>query len=414
SKMSTTTENYNDDELEAPAWMDGQFFTDVLVEHLKDRYLKVIAYSTSPATAKGDHYASVMFRASVKYSTKNGTFTKSLIIKTMPEEGTHKKEFLDGAFLFETEISMYTEILPNFEKILNKAGDKTTFCARCVYHSLKPPQLMVFEDLVPQGYEVIRRRDATVDELKATLTKLAKWHAVSYKLLKEKPEMFDHLKYDLTTIPNFINRESLTSGLPNFLDMLGRVESLQKYQKYFEPFRNKLIQQWRDLIREYRENPKEDSYYVLCHGDYHLKNMMFKGNECMLLDFQMSYVGSMTNDVLYAIYMLFSPEDRRERRDELIYYYFEAFSKTLSIIGYQGSAPNLIDYRRQLFDRRIQELFLLTTFLPCSFLMRNGEDPSGFMEDAKKRIKMYDNSAYQKELEYLLPRMLHLGYFDQQ
>ncbi|KAH8414081.1 hypothetical protein KR222_005452, partial [Zaprionus bogoriensis] len=412
-EMAPNIESFNSDELQAPAWMNDTFFTEVLAKYFQDPNLKVIGIKTSPASAKGDHYASVMFRASVEYSTQKGKFVKSLIIKTMPEENSIKMDFLGDSHIFTTEILMYTEILPKFESILKDAGETTTFCAKCVYYSLEPRQVMVFEDLVPQGYEVIRRRDATVEELKATLSKLAKWHAVSYKLLKEQPKIFDQLKYDLTTVPNFLEQDILTSALPNFIDMLGRVEGLQKYQKYFEPLRATLIQRWANLIREYRENPKEDSYYVLCHGDYHLKNMMFKGNDCMLLDFQMSYVGSMTNDLIYAIYMLFSPEDRRERRDELIYHYFEVFSKTLSIIGYEGSAPNLVDYRKQISERKYQEIFLLTTFLPGFITMRNGQDPGEFINDANKRFEMYCNEEYQKELEYLLPRLLHLGYFEQ-
>lgn len=350
--MAPNTENYNEDELEAPVWMNAQFFAEVLTEYLKDPSVKINSFKMSPATAKGDHYASIMFRAVVEYSTQKGTSSKSLIIKTMPEVEGFKKEFIGESHIFPTEISMYTEILPKFEAILREAGEEVTFCAKMVYHSLKPRQIVVFEDLVLQGFEVIRKRNATVDELKATLGKLAKWHAVSFKLLKDNPNVFENLKHDLTTVPNFLEQEVLTSGLPNFIDMLGTVESLKKYQKYFEPLKGNIVQRFADVIREYRENRKEDSYYVLCHGDFHLKNMMFKGNDVMLLDFQMSYVGSMANDIIYATYMLFSPEDRRERYDELIYHYFDSFSKTLKLIGYVGKFPTLVDFRRQIIDRK--------------------------------------------------------------
>lgn len=350
--MSSNTENYNADELEAPAWMNEQFFAEVLIKYLKDPNLKVNGLNMSPATAKGDHYASIMFRAAIEYSTQKGSFSKSLIIKTMPQEEGHKKDFISDSHIFPTEISMYTEILPKFESILSEAGEEITFCAKCVYYSLEPQQVMIFEDLVLQGYEVVRKRDATVEELKATLEKLAKWHAVSFKLIREDPNLFEHLKYDITTVPNFLEQELLTSGLPNFIEMLDSVDSLRKYKEYFVALKPTLIQRWTNIIREYRESRKEDSYYVLCHGDYHLKNMMFKGNDCLLVDFQLSYVGSMTNDIIYAIYMLFNPEDRRERYDELIYHYFETFKKTLTRIGFNGKLPNLIEFRKQLVDRK--------------------------------------------------------------
>jgi len=43
----------------------------------------------------------------------------------------------------------------------------------------------VFEDLVPEGYAVMRNRSITLEEAKAAYSKLAKMQAVSYKILKE-------------------------------------------------------------------------------------------------------------------------------------------------------------------------------------------------------------------------------------
>ncbi|XP_062125632.1 uncharacterized protein LOC133838522 [Drosophila sulfurigaster albostrigata] len=410
--MTPNIDNFNADELEAPAWLNDQFFRDVLVKHLNDANVKVIDFKTSPATAKGDHYASVMFRGLVEYSTKEGKFSKSLIIKTMPEEEGHKKEFLGDSHIFPTEITMYTKVLPKFEEILAEAGDKTTFCAKCIYHTEEPRQVMVFEDLVPQKYDVVRKRPATIDEIKSAVGKLAKWQAVSYKLLQEKSDLFDTLQYDLTTMPNILEQEVITKGFPTFLETLQSVDSLRQYVKYFEPLKDKLIQRWVEALREYRVNRKDDTYYVLCHGDFHIKNMMFKGTDCMLLDFQMSYVGALTNDVLYSIYMLLGPEERREKRDEFIYYFFTTFTNTLAKIGYQGKKPSLVEFRRQLHEKKYIDIFLMSSFLPTFNHMRKGNDPADFLEDAEKRRALFAEKDFQEELEYLIPRMVHVGYFE--
>ncbi|EDV91303.1 uncharacterized protein LOC6568355 [Drosophila grimshawi] len=410
--MTTNNDMYNADELEAPAWLNEQFFQDALIQYLKEPNLKVTEAKMSPASAKGDHYASVMFRAIVEYSTQKRKCSKSLIIKTMPEVQGKKKDFLADSHIFETEIIMYTQVLPKFEAILREAGEEIKFCGTCVYYSLEPREVMIFEDLVPQGYQVIRNRDLTMDELRAAMEKLAKWHAVSHKVLKEQPILFDKLKYDLATLPGFLEDDFLTSGLPNFIDMLGQNESLRDYCKYFEPMRNKLLNLWADIIHEYRENRQENTYYVLCHGDFHMKNMMFKGNDCMLLDFQLSYVGCMSNDVQYAKYMLFSAEDRKDKCDELIYHYFDVFAKTLKKIGCELKKHSLVEFRRQMFDRRNTEFMLLTTFLPIFNSMRMGHDPGTVLENAGCRAELFANKDYRNELEYLLPRMLHSGYFE--
>ncbi|XP_064548301.1 uncharacterized protein LOC135435254 [Drosophila montana] len=410
--MSSNNDAYNSDELEAPDWLNKQFLQEVLMQYSKDPSLKLTDVQISPASAKGDHYASVMFRTSVEYLTQKGKFSKSLIIKTMPEMEGNKKEFLGDSPIFQTEIAMYTEVLPKFEAILREAGEETTFCTRCVYHSLEPRQVMIFEDLVPQGYEVIRNRNLTLDELRCALRKLAKWHAVSQKLLQEQPNIFDRLKYDITTLPNFFEQDFVTKALPTFIDMIGQVESLKDYRKYFEPMRQNIIKRWADIIREYRENRQENSYYVLCHGDFHVRNLMYKLDDCMLIDFQMSYVGSMVNDLLYAKYMLFAAEERLNNSDELISHYFDTFLATLSKIGYKGEKHSLVELRRQMFDRRFSDYMLLTLLLPLSYSMRQNKDPGDILQSEELRVNIYYNKDYQKELEYLLPRMLQLGYFE--
>ncbi|KAH8312775.1 hypothetical protein KR044_012882, partial [Drosophila immigrans] len=253
--MSTDNEKYNSDELEAPQWLNVEFFTDILDHYLKKPELKILGLKLSPASAKGDHYASVMFRAEIEYTTESKKITTIfLIIKTIPDEQGHKKEFLDNSHVFPTEISMYTEILPKFEKILREAGDETTLYVPCVYHSLKPRQVMVFEDLVAKGYAIVRNRPASKEELSSALEKLAKWHAVSHKMVKDQPELFKKLQYDVTTLPNILKEDFMTKAMSVFVEMLENVENLKPFKKYFESMEGKIINRWVDIIREYREN----------------------------------------------------------------------------------------------------------------------------------------------------------------
>ncbi|XP_064549864.1 uncharacterized protein LOC135436245 [Drosophila montana] len=402
----STNQNYNPDELESLEWLNPKFFTEVLIQYENAPDLKLNDLKLSPASAQGDHYASVMFRASVEYSTVKGNISKSLIVKTMSDQGGQKKRMVNDSHIFQTEIAMYTELLPKFEGILRDAGVECKLFVPCIYHSLRPRQVLIFEDLVAQGYQVIRNRSATLDELRSALEKLAKWHAVSHKLLKEQPELFEELQYNISTLPNFLNQSFITNALPNFIYMLAELEGLKKYKHYFEAMRGNLIQQWADTLGEYRKSPQENSYYVLCHGDFHIRNLMFKNSSCMLLDFQLSHVGPLVNDFLYAMYMLFSAEDRGKRRDELINYYLEVFANTLKKIGYRGKAPSFEEFQRQMIDKRHNEFMLLTTFLPMQISARkNAIDPF------RRRTSMYKDKDYQEEVAYLLERMNNLGYF---
>ncbi|TDG48821.1 hypothetical protein AWZ03_004724 [Drosophila navojoa] len=412
--MPTESECYDSDELDVPQWLNDHFFREILAEHFKIPELKVVDVNFLPACAKGDHCLSAMFRAVVEYeTTKNNNASRiSLIIKTMPEQEGPAKELLDESHIFKTEIEVYTKVLPKLEEILREVGDDTTFGASCIYHSLKPHQVMVFEDLLPLGYAIVRRF-ANAEELQAALTKLAKWHAVSFKLLKEQTKLFDHLQYDISTLPNILKQAHITQALGHFLNMLDNVESLKPYRKYFEQMHKKgnLIQNWVNILREYRDNRQENGYYVLCHGDFHLRNIMFRGVECLLIDFQMTHVGHMTNDIIYAMYALFDVEIRRERSDELINNYFQTFLNTLKQIGYQYRLPNLIEFRRQMFEKRDHDFLLIIAFLPLIKHFRNGSED--IVDDDQKLSQLYFQKEYLDDLEEMLPRMLHLGYFEE-
>lgn len=99
---------------------------------------------------------------------------------------------------------------------------------------------MIFEDLFPQGYYVIQ----ICQHRRASIGKLAKWQAVSFKLLKDQPGMFDELQFDLTTIPNFLEQDFTKDALSNFINMISQEENLKEYRKYFEPMRENLLLRW--------------------------------------------------------------------------------------------------------------------------------------------------------------------------
>jgi len=178
-------DSFNADELNPPEWLNAQFITDVLSAHEKASDLQITNLSFTPASAKGDHYASIMFRARVDYKTQKGSFFKSLIIKTMPvEEGVKKDMFADSP-LFKTEIGMYAKVLPEWERILREINDTSKLYVDCIYHSLEPRQIIIFEDLVEMGYSVVRNRYLTREEICSAYSKLAKIHAISMKVIYE-------------------------------------------------------------------------------------------------------------------------------------------------------------------------------------------------------------------------------------
>ncbi|KAH8343744.1 uncharacterized protein [Drosophila kikkawai] len=413
------TEQFNDDELEAPAWLNAQFLQTILSTYEEAPELKVLDLKITPASFQGDHYASVMFRTKVDYSTSKGRFSKPLIVKTMPEQEGHKKDLLAESHLFETEIGMYCQVLPEFERILREAGDEAKLYVPCIYHSLEPRQMMIFEDLVPQGYSVIRDRPVTEEEMKCVFSKLAKWHAVSMKVIYEHPDFLKEFKYGLFDMPTIQTDPFITTGMGSFIEMLDKLPELRKYKPHFEKIKDKFLQRLEVEMQEFHKYRRNDNYYVLCHGDFHLRNMMFKHNkktgafeDAMLVDFQISNLCPITVDLTYSIYMLMEPEQRREMGRDLINYYLTELVATLKSIGYKGALPTQAGLWQQIHQNKYYDFFLISTFLPLILAIKsNSFKMHDLIQNPETRQKTYFLDTYVKDVTKLLPKFEKLGYF---
>ncbi|XP_017052659.1 uncharacterized protein LOC108095866 [Drosophila ficusphila] len=413
---SANNSQFNDDELVPPEWLNSEFIAHVMGSHDGEPVTEVTDLTFSPASAKGDHYASIMFRAKVRYSNQKGEFQKSLIIKTMPEEEGHKKELIGGSPIFETEVGMYTKVLPEFERILRQAGDSTKLYVDCIYHSLEPHQVLIFEDLVEMNYIVLRDRDATLDEIHRVYFKLAKWHAASLKVLNENPEFLEPYTHGLFEMPHVLKEPFMKTGMEFFVELMGEEPELNKYKSYFESikedFLERLIAEW----KEHRNNTEVDPYRVLCHGDLHLRNIMFKYQDpgtfkdCMLLDFQISSVFPLGLDLVYSIYMLMEPDHRWKNWDDLINYYFSVLEDVLKKIGYKGEMPTQSGLWKRLHQLKYFELFVISTFLPLMWALRDKSvDFGDLLQNEEKRRKCSYSKGYIKDVKILLARLDKLG-----
>ncbi|XP_017079974.2 uncharacterized protein LOC108113782 [Drosophila eugracilis] len=406
-------EQFNPDELVAPEWLNAKFIGDVLSAYENSPELNVTDLKITPASAQGDHYASVMFRTTAEYTTSKGKFVKPLIIKTMPEQEGHKKDMLSESHLFSTEIGAYTKALPEFERILREAGDNTQLYVPCIYHSLAPRQVMIFEDLVPQGYSVIRNRPVKEVELKNVFTKLAKWHAVSMKLMNEQPEFLKEFQYGLIEMPTLMSDPMVTSGMDTFLKTLDKIPEVTKYKPYFEKIKVDYLQRMADVMQEFRKNYQSDGYYVMCHGDFHLRNMMFKENgDVMFVDFQICNLCPITIDLSYSIYMLMEPEQRWDLGKDIINYYFSVLVETLKKIGYKAEMPTKAGLWKQIHRHKYYDFFLMTTFLPMILAIKaNTLKMSEIIQDTATREKAFLLDSYVEEVKKLLPKYEEMGYF---
>lgn len=71
-------------------FINKELLQNAMQKYKSDSKLKVIDFSMSNATDKGDNYTSDIFRVNVKYSINGKNETKSVVIKVAPAEGVKK------------------------------------------------------------------------------------------------------------------------------------------------------------------------------------------------------------------------------------------------------------------------------------------------------------------------------------
>ncbi|XP_017104274.2 uncharacterized protein [Drosophila bipectinata] len=413
-------ECFSQNELVAPSWLKVEFIEEVLRSNKEDPELKVTDLNITPATLEGDHCASVMFRTTAEYTTAMGTFSTSLIVKTIPDQEEHTNDMFSNSRLFSTEIGMYSKVLPEFEKILREAGDSTKLYVPCLYYSFEPRQVLIFEDLVPQGYTVIRNRPVTPVEEKAVFTKLAKWHAVSMKVINEQPDFLKDFQYGLIEMPNFLTGHLMITGMENFVEMLSVIPELTKYKAFFSKIQDTNLSRMAEVMQEFRKNRQPDGHYVLSHGDFHIRNMMFKTNknsgtfeDVMFVDFQVSNVSPSSVDLIYAIYRVLEPEHRCQLGKDAVNKYYSVLVDTLHKIGYKGELPTLDGLWQRIHYHKYYGFFLMSTFLPLLLAVKaNAFKMAELAQNNDNRKKSYFLEGYLDEIKKLLPKFEELGYFN--
>lgn len=413
--------NFKGDELDAPSWLNDQFFCNILKKFENTDKISVKKVDIFPATVKGDHFASVMFRVIVKYEKAPSIelITKSMIVKMMPQEDGFVQDLVKDTFVFETEIGMYSKTIPQFEKELRKVGDNTVLGAKALYWSLEPHKVIVLEDICPEGYTIVRERMANMDETKIAFLKLSKWHAVSYKLFKEGDkdvtsycESFWNKK-DIESIP------FVTSGIGNLIEKLETLDEFQSFVPHLKKVEKNLVKKCIASGKSL-QNKSSEGIFALSHGDFHARNIMIKRNkndkleDVMLVDFQLCSFSPAILDLINGIYMLCDPQLRLNTFEELFYFYCSNFIETLEKMNFQGEIPTVADFYMEMYRHRHYEVLLLCNYVPMwyALLEKRVDDLHDVLTVDEKRKEIYDYPEYLEDLRTTLPRMLYRGYFE--
>lgn len=307
--------------------------------------LVIQSVEKSQGSKKGDNYTSILDSVVLKGIIKSGNtiqeWQKSVFCKRLPESEA-RRETYKSVGLFHNEIAFYSSIYPEFKRYQDQhtVDQDNAFVSlpKCYYAE---NNILVLEDLREDGFEMQDRvQGLTLDQIKKVLIELAKFHGLSLAMKFKNPERFNNL------------RDQISEGI-------FRKEYKQWYETYYGtltsnaikmvgdgiPDRPKYIEKIKDFCRNFFDDfttlvATETDIAVLCHGDCWTNNVLFSytpssgeiGQTCFI-DFQLMRYGSLTLDIVYALYLSVPCTLRRTHKNDLIRFYYENLVKQLRLYG---------------------------------------------------------------------------------
>jgi len=116
-----------------PSWLNQELFDKAIQSYESDPKAKVNSFDIKAATAPGENFASAVFRATIKFTSKYSKNGKemSVIIKTHPVNvDLPGMEHMKDATLFENEIEAYTNVLGKIQDLISSVGYNDVMCPR--------------------------------------------------------------------------------------------------------------------------------------------------------------------------------------------------------------------------------------------------------------------------------------------
>jgi len=227
---------------------------------------------------------------------------KSIVVK-YPTDDQVQRGTADALAFYIREIVFYRDCAPS-------APFKTAKCYGQAIESDNTNFTIAMEDI--SHYRPLNQLDGvSLSDAKIMLEKLADFHAMWWNSPK-LPAMQDIFPPMLNPIYETVIPMLWAQGWPN----------VEKYAGHLLPDSVRHIGGiWAEKVSWMLTNLMAPM--TLCHGDYRADNMMFDGNEPVVIDYQICGTGSGIFDVGYFISQSIATKERRGHDRELVDLYLD-------------------------------------------------------------------------------------------
>ncbi|XP_037051982.1 uncharacterized protein LOC119085637 isoform X2 [Bradysia coprophila] len=396
-------------------------------------------FEVSAGSNHADGFLAVIKRVIVSGS-RNGTADKlPLICKLMPTSKARREQFNSDA-VFIREAFMYSKLLPLFAEFQKEKGLSATdsFCEypKC-YGTLDDKQndhfVIVLEDLKASGYLMFDKlKAADFNHVRLFAESLGKFHAVSFALKDQRPEVFAQFKplQDVFVQQVLDKPEEMGQMFAFFFDKA--IGALKPEDTAEIKAMTELKANTMEELKATASGEAAEPFSIVNHGDCWNNNMMYVyGSESdipvniSLLDFQISRYSSPALDL---VYFLFSSTDKTLRDSyytEVIQLYHKALSTNLTKLG--SDAEKLFsfnDLQDQL--KKFGRYALIIAPMLLNIITSKPDDipdldnlaeefkDKSIEEGMKAFINDSANDKFNGRMRDVIQDVIRLGYYDKQ
>ncbi|XP_022902172.2 uncharacterized protein [Onthophagus taurus] len=404
---------------------------DALIKEAEKRGLTNCQLDITSGSAKGDNFMGILAKVKVTGKNVDGEDVEwNWIAKAAPQTDMYRS-MLKIDIAYATEVYMYKlfDQLDEFQaekKLLQPFNAHPKF----VLSYLEPyKESFVMEDLKAEGY-VLRDRKQPLDlhHVKHVMREYGKFHAISFALRDQKPELFAKLaketKDKIFGMDDIAELEKMKKFQNNFceklLDTLNE-EADAEAIKSFKYYAKDPIQVHIDSV----ENTNE--YSVILHGDCWTNNFIWKYEDAenpelptkvCILDWQLSRYGSVALDLSYFFYACTSQEFREKHYDKMIQLYYYTLCSHLVEMG--SDPEKLFPYSELINELKHHCTFgvYMGTMVLHIMMSDNTEVPEfGKSENVDQFMEAFDyksvnDNLFRDRARGVIVHMHQKGYFD--
>ncbi|XP_065084197.1 uncharacterized protein LOC135706512 [Ochlerotatus camptorhynchus] len=404
-----------------PEWINAKYFETMLRKCKYDPSIKVPSIDVKYALAKGENFASVIYRVHVVIHSKDHSERiHSYIIKGMSETPLIR-QMLGEYNVHGKEMDVYQLVIPELQHLMRSIEDHSDLYlnALCVDRN---NDVMLFDDILELGYVMIDRiTGLDAIHTKMSLNAMAKLHATSMKLAEIYPTMFDRYKTGMMTRETDAFHDFFRSTYDALTDEIYTWDL--KWHYYANKLR-KLRPYYLEQGMTVFDNDSEHDLRVFVHGDLWVNNLMFKYDinngqpiDVILFDFQYCCYGTPAIDLCYFFFTSTRDDIRQNGFEEYMQYYYNGLAAYTQRLHCTLKFPTLHQFQRQLLKKMFYAIHSCVVALPIH--INDGtviaDSDALFAGDEHSRLfkkAIMTNEKYHKIMKGLLPTFDRKGLLD--